>query len=272
MESDDGRLLPHHGADVLERLPRQRQVDRHLAPRSGHEGPGHATRITQTSALSGSLVDTYPYFAATAASTPSTYIRTPGLSGSTPAFLSRTIERLWARSARTAKFSGLDGGIFGAGGGHPARAAGALLVEKRGAAVNRRQVSIIVALGTTQTLAWASSYYLPAILADPIARDLGVSPNWIFAAFSASLVISAILGPRIGRQIDLVGGRSVLSLSNLVLAAGLALLGLAYSIPVMLVAWLLLGIGMGAGLYDAPSAPSAASMVTRRDARSPASP
>ena len=117
--------------------------------------------------------------------------------------------------------------------------------------MNRSQFSIIIALGTTQTLAWASSYYLPAILADPIARDLGVSSNWIFAAFSASLVISAMLGPRIGRQIDLVGGRSVLSLSNLVLAAGLALLGLTYSIPVLLAAWLLLGIGMGAGLYDA---------------------
>ncbi len=127
----------------------------------------------------------------------------------------------------------------------------ALYWSRRETPVNRSQLSIIVALGTTQTLAWASSYYLPAILADPIARDLGVSSNWIFAAFSASLVISAMLGPRVGRQIDLVGGRSVLSLSNLVLAAGLALLGLTYSIPVLLVAWLLLGIGMGAGLYDA---------------------
>lgn len=115
----------------------------------------------------------------------------------------------------------------------------------------RRQVPLIVALGTTQTLAWASSYYLPAILADPIARDLGVSPNWIFAAFSGSLVISAMLGPRIGRQIDLVGGRSVLSASNLTLAAGLALLGATYSIPVLVIAWLLLGVGMGLGLYDA---------------------
>ena len=96
-----------------------------------------------------------------------------------------------------------------------------------------RQLPIILALGTTQTLAWASSYYLPAILADPIARDLGVSSNWIFAAFSASLVISALLGPRIGRQIDLFGGRPVLSMSNLTLAAGLALLGGTYSIPVL---------------------------------------
>jgi len=114
-----------------------------------------------------------------------------------------------------------------------------------------RPLPLILALGTTQTLAWASSYYLPAILADSIARDLGVSSNWVFSAFSASLVLSALLGPRIGRQIDLVGGRSVLSLSNLVLAAGLVLLGFSTSVPVMVVAWLMLGIGMGAGLYDA---------------------
>jgi MFS family permease len=114
-----------------------------------------------------------------------------------------------------------------------------------------RQLPIILALGTTQTLAWASSYYLPAILADPIGRDLGVSSNWIFAAFSASLVISALLGPRVGRQIDLVGGRQVLSISNLTLAAGLALLGATHSIPLLVVAWLLLGVGMGLGLYDA---------------------
>jgi MFS family permease len=129
--------------------------------------------------------------------------------------------------------------------------AGAASNNNGSQAVSGRQYPIILALGTTQTLAWASSYYLPAILADPIAHDLGVSSNWIFAAFSASLVISAVLGPRVGRQIDLVGGRSVLSISNLTLAAGLALLGITHSIPVLIAAWLLLGIGMGYGLYDA---------------------
>src|SRR5438270_13383782 len=114
-----------------------------------------------------------------------------------------------------------------------------------------KQLPIILAHGTTQTLAWASSYYLPAILAAPIGRDLGLSANWIFAAFSAALVISALLGPRIGRQIDLYGGRPVLCGSNLTIAAGLILLGFATSIPVLMAAWVLLGIGMGMGLYDA---------------------
>src|SRR5258706_13832040 len=115
-----------------------------------------------------------------------------------------------------------------------------MAAEQRG-----RQLPTILVLGPPQTLAWASSCSLPAILADPIARDLGVSSNWIFAAFSASLVIAALLGPRVGRQIDLVGGRQVLSISNLTLAAGLALLGCSYSIPGLVIAWLLLGVGMG---------------------------
>jgi predicted MFS family arabinose efflux permease len=117
--------------------------------------------------------------------------------------------------------------------------------------MDRGRLGVVAALGTAQTLAWGSSYYLPAILADPIARDLGISSNWFFAAFSASLVISGLLGPRIGRQIDRVGGRQVLCGSNVLLAAGLVLLGASTTVWMMSAAWLLLGIGMGLGLYDA---------------------
>ena len=113
------------------------------------------------------------------------------------------------------------------------------------------RLSIIVPLGVSQTLAWASSYYLPAILADPIARDLGIPETWFFAAFSASLVLSGLLGPRIGRRIDRVGGRQVLSGSNLLFAAGLALLGSSQSTLSMTIGWLVLGAAMGMGLYDA---------------------
>jgi MFS family permease len=110
---------------------------------------------------------------------------------------------------------------------------------------------VVLALGTAQTLSWASSYYLPAILAVPMARELGIGASWVFGAFSASLVFSALLGPAVGRVIDRRGGRDVLTASNLVLAAGLVLLALAWTPAVMAAGWLVLGIGMAMGLYDA---------------------
>ena len=125
------------------------------------------------------------------------------------------------------------------------------LLLLRAAGMDGQRLRVVAALGTAQTLAWGSSYYLPAILADPIARDLGISSNWFFAAFSAALVISGLLGPRVGRQIDRVGGREVLCASNILLAAGLALLGASTTVWTMFLAWLLLGVGMGLGLYDA---------------------
>ena len=85
--------------------------------------------------------------------------------------------------------------------------------------MDRKRLLVVSALGTTQALAWASSYYLPAIIADRMARDTGVSPVWIFAAFSISLAISGLFGPRVGRTIDLVGGRGVLATANLIFAA-----------------------------------------------------
>ncbi len=106
-------------------------------------------------------------------------------------------------------------------------------------------------LGTAQTLAWASSYYLPAILAVPMARDLGVSPPEVFGAFSVALLFSAILGPYAGRAIDRWGGRPVLIGTNLVFAAGLAGLAGAHGSVGLFAAWIVIGVGMGSGLYEA---------------------
>ena len=109
----------------------------------------------------------------------------------------------------------------------------------------------VCVLGAAQTLAWASSYYLPAMLAAPMARDLGVTVPTVFAAFSAALVVSAILGPYAGRAIDQLGGRPVLMGTNAVFALGLLGLGLAQGPAGLFAAWLVLGVGMGSGLYEA---------------------
>lgn len=112
-------------------------------------------------------------------------------------------------------------------------------------------VAVVVGLGTAQTIAWASSYYLPAVLAVPIARDLGLAPTCAFAALSGALVISALLGPRVGHAIDRFGGRRLLAASNAVFAAGLLMLSAAHGVVLLIAAWMMLGIGMGMGLYEA---------------------
>lgn len=127
------------------------------------------------------------------------------------------------------------------------------------------RLGIVCALGISQTIAWASSYYLPAVLTMPIARDLGISPIWVSAAFSFAMICSAIAGPWAGNRIDILGGRTMLVSANFIFIAGLCLLGLSTGRVSLFAAWLLLGLGMGIGLYDSAFATLVA--VYAREAR-----
>jgi hypothetical protein len=112
------------------------------------------------------------------------------------------------------------------------------------------RVAVVGAIGATQTIAWASSYYLPAVLGAPIAGALDLSPSVFFAVFSAALLLSAAVGPRVGSLIDRHGGRVMLAASNLVNASGLVVLALSRGLGGLIGAWTVLGLGMGMGLYD----------------------
>ena len=128
----------------------------------------------------------------------------------------------------------------------------------------RRSV-VVSTLGITQTLSWGSSYYLTAVFADPIASDLHISKTWFFGVYSAALLLSGLLGPWAGRTIDRRGGRDVLACTNVVFAAGLALLAFANGPVGLIAAWAVIGIGMGFGLYEASFATVAG--LYGRDAR-----
>ncbi len=125
--------------------------------------------------------------------------------------------------------------------------------------------AVIAAIGMAQTLGFGSTYYLPAIVADAMAKDMGVSPPWIFGAFTLSLLILAAIGPWSGRWIDRHGGRGMLCLSSLIFAAGLAMLGLSPNLTMLYLAWVVLGLGMAFGLYEAAFA--ALTVILGREAR-----
>ncbi len=91
---------------------------------------------------------------------------------------------------------------------------------------------------------------MPAILGAPIAAGLHLPSSVFFALFSGALLLSAAIGPSVGRLIDRHGGRVVLAAANLMLAAGLGALAAAHGIIGLTIAWAVLGLGLGMGLYD----------------------
>ena len=110
---------------------------------------------------------------------------------------------------------------------------------------------VITALGIAQILAWGTSFYFPAVFAEPIVKETGWSLGFVVGGTSIGLLTAGLISPQVGRIIDVRGGRPVLLASSLFYAAGLALVGLSHALPVYLLAWVLIGLGMGTGLYDA---------------------
>ncbi|MGM9481869.1 MFS transporter [Roseateles sp. NT4] len=124
-------------------------------------------------------------------------------------------------------------------------------MDEEGNQATPARLHVVTTLGMAQTLAWASSYYLPALLARPMAVELGVDEPTVFAAFSAALVVSAFVGPHSGRRIDRWGGRPVLMATSVLFALGLGAMALASGPIGLFAAWLVMGVAMGSGLYEA---------------------
>lgn len=112
-------------------------------------------------------------------------------------------------------------------------------------------VSAIVTLGLIQILSWGGSFYLMAVMANPIAADTGWSQQWIYGALSLGILISGLLAPLSGRLIARSRGRMLLAASGGVMAVGLIIMGLSHHLLLFLFAWLIIGVGMAMGLYDA---------------------
>lgn len=108
---------------------------------------------------------------------------------------------------------------------------------------------VVPVLGLGQAAAFASSYYLLGVMADPAAAAQGVGTGPVFLALSGAFLVSAVLTPFAGRAIDRFGGTRVLAASNLAFAFALTLMAAASHPLVLCIGVVLLGVGMAAGLY-----------------------
>lgn len=106
-------------------------------------------------------------------------------------------------------------------------------------------------LGFSQIYAWATTYYLPATLANIVVDEMGQSYLTIIGGFSWALLIGGLSAPKIGSWIDSEGGRRPLFTGSLLMGLGLAILSQTNNMLTWYIAWTVIGLGMALGLFNA---------------------
>ena len=107
------------------------------------------------------------------------------------------------------------------------------------------------ALGITQITAWGTSYYCLGVLAKPIVAETGWAISTVFLGFSLALVVMGLISAWVGRLIDRVGARAVMSAGTVIVSIGLFGLSQVRDVATYFVAWAVIGVGMRFCLYDA---------------------
>lgn len=110
---------------------------------------------------------------------------------------------------------------------------------------------LVSGLGIAQIVSWGSLYYPISVLGDSMQRDLGVSSTLLFAAFTASLLISGLTAPAVGSLMEASGARAVLCAGSVLAAIALFLMARASGPVSLFAAALVAGVAMAACLYDA---------------------
>lgn len=111
----------------------------------------------------------------------------------------------------------------------------------------RRRVLVVLSL--TEITSWGILFYAFPVLAVSITRDTGWSLPMITAAFSLGQLAAALTGIPVGRTLDRIGPRVVMTLGSVLAVAALLVVALAPNLGVFYTGWFVAGAAMGAVLY-----------------------
>ncbi|MFX0574520.1 MFS transporter [Nocardia nepalensis] len=108
---------------------------------------------------------------------------------------------------------------------------------------------VLVVLCLTEITSWGILFYAFPVLAVSITRDTGWSLSTITAAFSLGQLAAALVGIPVGRTLDRIGPRTVMTLGSLLAVGAMTVVATAPNLGVFFLGWTLAGIAMGAVLY-----------------------
>jgi predicted MFS family arabinose efflux permease len=117
-----------------------------------------------------------------------------------------------------------------------------------------RLAPLAAPLAVTQITGWGTTYWLPAMLAGPLQRDIGLPSEAAFGGVTVMLLVSAVVAPRFGRLIDAHGSRWPMVAGSLLFALALLIISQATGTVSYLAGWVLIGIGTPLALTQAAAA------------------
>lgn len=109
---------------------------------------------------------------------------------------------------------------------------------------DRRTAMTVILLGLTQIVGWGTVFTPLAVIGTELGRDLGIAREGIFGGITVMLLVSALLAPRVGRNLDRMGARSVMVTGSLVAALAMVAMSLSRGIVGYVLTWVLAGIAM----------------------------
>ncbi len=105
-------------------------------------------------------------------------------------------------------------------------------------------------LCVTQLVSWGTLYYAFSVLLSPIGDARGWGQSAMMGAFSLCLLLTGFAAYSVGRLIQRLGGRVVMTMGSLLAAGGLAMVASSGSLTTFYLGWALLGIASAATLYE----------------------
>ncbi|BBY26349.1 MFS transporter [Mycolicibacterium sediminis] len=108
---------------------------------------------------------------------------------------------------------------------------------------------VLFTLCVTEVVSWGVLYYAFTVLSEQISADTGWSAPAVTAAFSAGLVTSALVGIPLGRWLDRVGPRRIMTAGSVLGALSMVAVVGAPNYGWFVTAWVLAGVAMSAVFY-----------------------
>jgi MFS family permease len=109
----------------------------------------------------------------------------------------------------------------------------------RGRAASLRAV---VGLGSTQIIGWGTSFSTITVFGSAIGEELQLPRVLVFAGITLQLLVSALLSPKVGKLVDRLGARRIMTVGSLVGAGAMLLQSSVSGLFTYMLGWTLIGV------------------------------